>query len=297
VVNVTENNEETKMNNKVLACIDHSSYTPSVCDHAAWAAARLAAPLEFIHVLDRHPEKAQKHDFSGSIGLGTREHLLEELAALDETRSKLAQETGRQLVQAARQRVASADVPHLEGKQRNGELVETLVEMESEARLFVLGKRGEAAESAPHHIGTNLERVVRALHRPILAVPKEFRTPQNFMIAFDGSATTRKGVEMIASSPLFRGLPCHVVMADAGSVTAKDHMYWARTTLDAAGFETHTAMVAGEAETVLAGYLQTHGIDLLAMGAYGHSRIRQLLVGSTATTMLRTLSVPILLLR
>lgn len=285
------------MNNKVLACIDHSSYTPSVCDYAAWTAVRMAAPLEFIHVLDRHPEKAQKHDFSGSIGLGTQENLLAELSLLDEQRSKLAQETGRQLIQAAKQRIASASVPHLEGKQRNGELVETLVEMESEARLFVLGKRGEAAETAPQHIGSNLERVVRALHRPILAVPKMFLAPRKFMVAFDGSATTRKGVEMIASSPLFRGLPCHVVMADSDSAATSAQIAWAKNTFEAAGFETHTAIVAGEPETALADYLNAHDIDLLVMGAYGHSRIRRLLVGSTTTTMLRTLSVPILLLR
>jgi SulP family sulfate permease len=45
------------------------------------------------------------------------------------------------------------------------------------------------------------------------------------------------------------------------------------------------------AATILTGVLQ------IIAGAYGHSRIRQLLVRSTATTMLRTLSVPILLLR
>jgi len=46
------------MNNKILACIDHSPYSTSVCDYAAWAAIRLGAPLEFIHVLNRHPEKS-----------------------------------------------------------------------------------------------------------------------------------------------------------------------------------------------------------------------------------------------
>lgn len=285
------------MNNKVLACIDHSSYTTSVCDYAAWAAVRMAAPLEFIHVLDRHPEKAPTRDYSGSIGLGAQENLLAELALLDEKRSKLAQETGRQLIEAAKLRVAAAGVMQAEGRQRHGELVETLADMESEARLFVLGKRGEAAEAAPQHIGSNLERVVRALHRPILAVPKEFRTPRNIMVAFDGSATTRKGIEMVASSPLFHGLPCHVVMADSGSSAGKEQIHWARATLETAGFETYTSLVSGEAETVLANYLQMHDIDLLIMGAYGHSRIRQLLVGSTTTTMLRTLSVAILLLR
>jgi nucleotide-binding universal stress UspA family protein len=33
------------------------------------------------------------------------------------------------------------------------------------------------------------------------------------------------------------------------------------------------------------------------MGAYGHSRIRQLIVGSTTTTLLRTSPVPVLVLR
>ncbi|WP_373217286.1 universal stress protein, partial [Parasutterella excrementihominis] len=48
---------------------------------------------------------------------------------------------------------------------------------------------------------------------------------------------------------------------------------------------------------VLHAYQAEHGIDLLVMGAYGHSHIRQFLVGSTTTTMLRTSTLPVLLLR
>ena len=36
---------------------------------------------------------------------------------------------------------------------------------------------------------------------------------------------------------------------------------------------------------------------MLVMGAYGHSRIRHLLVGSTTTTMLRNAQLPVLILR
>lgn len=83
------------MHHKVLACVDHSSYSSGVCDYAAWAAMRLNAPLEFIHVLARHPETAQKRDLSGSIGLGAQEALLADLAAFDEKRSKIAMKSGR----------------------------------------------------------------------------------------------------------------------------------------------------------------------------------------------------------
>jgi nucleotide-binding universal stress UspA family protein len=285
------------MNNKVLACIDHSSYSASVCDYAAWAALRLRAPLEFIHVVDRHPETAPKLDFTGSIGFGAQDALLEDLAALDEKRSKIAVESGRVMLEGAKRRVAALGVAAPTSRQRHGELVETLSEIETEARLFVLGKRGEAAESASQHIGSNLERVVRALHRPTLVVPKEYRAPRNFMIAFDGSATTRKGVDMIASSPLFRDLPCHLIMAGTDSTAARTQLDWARDTLLTAGFSVEASLLDGEPESVLISYIGDHQIDLLVMGAYGHSRIRQLLVGSTTTTMIRTASVPLLLLR
>jgi nucleotide-binding universal stress UspA family protein len=285
------------MNNKVLACLDHSSYALTVCDYAAWAAFQLAAPLEFIHVLDRHPEVAPKIDLSGSIGLGSQEHLLEDLSALDERRSKIALERGRLLLEGAKQRAVADGIAAPEARQRHGELVETLTDMEKEARLFVLGKRGEAAENAPEHLGGNLERVVRALHRPILVVPKEFKSPSNFLIAFDGSVTTRKGVEMIASSPLFQGLSGHIVMAGTDNAASKTQLEWAVTALTKAGFSITASIIPGDPEAVLTEYIHTKLIDIVVMGAYGHSRIRQLLVGSTTTTMIRTSSVPLLLLR
>lgn len=285
------------MNNKVLASLDHSTYTPSVCDYACWAAMRLGSELEFIHVLDRHPETAQKLDASGNIGFGTQESLLEELAALDEKRGAIAMERGRMLLESATGRAAGSGIAAPLSRLRHGELVETLAELESETRLFVLGKRGAAGDRSPQHLGSNLERVVRALHRPILVVPSAFSMPQKIMIAFDGSMTTRKGVDMIASSPLFKGLDCQVVMVGPESSAAQAHLEWARATLSAGGVMAKTYIIGGEADTALPEYADRNGIDLLVMGAYGHSRIRELLVGSTTTSVLRTSSLPVLLLR
>ena len=91
------------MSEQVMACIDGSGYAPAVCDYAVWASQRLAAPLVFMHVLDNHPPP-QAGDLSGNIGLGSREHLLDELAQLDERRAKVAQQQGRLMLDEARQR-------------------------------------------------------------------------------------------------------------------------------------------------------------------------------------------------
>lgn len=86
-------------------------------------------------------------------------------------------------------------------------------------------------------------------------------------------------------------------MAAARTAATEEQLQWAQNTLQGRGFEVVTAMEDGDAEKVLSDYVKDQQIDVLIMGAYGHSRIRQLLVGSTATTMLRTSSIPILLLR
>ncbi|WP_192034908.1 universal stress protein [Halomonas sp. YLGW01] len=284
------------MTDQVMAAIDGSHFSTGVCDYAAWASQALAAPLTFLHVVDNHPQTAEA-DLSGNIGLGSREHLLEELSSLDEQRARLAQERGRVMLEAAKTRAVEDGVAEPASRQRNGELVETLAELESEIRLLVIGKRGESAHQAPEHLGSNLERVVRSLHRPILMVPEEFRPPRRVMIAFDGSKTTRKGVEMIAQSPLFTGIDCHVVMVGAEVADLRSQLDWALKTLSEAGFEAHGEIRAGEVEASLRGYAEEHDIDMLVMGAYGHSRVRHLLVGSTTTTMLRRASLPVLLLR
>lgn len=280
----------------VMACVDGSNTTAAVCDYAAWASLRLDAPLVFLHVLDKS-EYPVKSNLSGNIGLGSREALLEELAALDEKRGKLAMEQGRLLLEAAQRRAVANAVGNSTARQRHGGLVDTLAELEDEIRLLVIGRQGEHGDSIGVHIGSQVENVVRTMHRPILVCPSEYQTPQRVMLAFDGSATTRKGIEMVAASPLFKGLPCHVVMAGADTGEAREQLDWAKSTLEAAGFDTFASIHAGEVEAVLRDYRKQHDIDLLIMGAYGHSRIRRFLVGSTTANVIRNTGVPLLLLR
>ena len=91
--------------NKVYACIDGLDTTTAVIDWAAWSALRLEVPLELLHVLERAPEMPHVGDYSGAIGLGAQEVLLQQLSALDEQRGKMAQEAGRQMLASARERL------------------------------------------------------------------------------------------------------------------------------------------------------------------------------------------------
>lgn len=288
----TVNNE-----NKVLACVDQSHFADYVADYASWAARRMAAPLEFLHVITRHPEIASGGDHSGAIGIDAQENLLERLSSEDEARAKAAREQGRIFLNRLRQRALAAGAAVVDVRQRYGELAETLVEQEGSVRLLVLGRRGESAETTQRDLGRNLEHVVRKLHKPILTVTEGFKEPRRVMIAFDGGIVTRRGVEMVAGSPLFRNLPIYLLMSGKESADAAKQLEWAKTALGAAGFEVTSSLVPGDAETVIARTVRDQAIDLLIMGAYSHSPIRSLLFGSKTTDLLRSSTIPTLLLR
>ncbi|MFC3131169.1 universal stress protein [Coralloluteibacterium stylophorae] len=279
----------------VLAAIDRSAYTESVCAHAAWAASRLGAPLEFLHLPDRRQPAAPSVDWSGSIGVDAQMELLRELAELDERRNAISQQQGEQLLAEAaalaqgRYGIAAAT------RQRHGSLTENLDALQPDVRLFVMGKRGEHADFDRGHLGGNLERVARAVQRPLLVAARAFQEIARFAIAYDGSPAARRAVEMVAASPLLRGLPGDVVTV--GEARGEGGQDWARETLAARGFEIACHRLEGAREEALAAHVERAGIGLLVMGAWGHGRVRNLFVGSTTTEVLRACRIPVLLLR
>ena len=281
----------------LLACIDDSVYTQSVVEHAAWAADRLDARVELLHAIERHPERAAMADLSGSIGVDAGQALLGELALLDEQRGRLALARGHQLLDAAGAGLRGRGVSDVHPRLRHGALLDLLEDEPVDHDLLVLGKRGESADFARLHLGSTLERVLRASTRPVLVASRAHRPIGRVLLAFDGSVSSRKAIELAARSPLLNGLGCHVLMAASEDRAATAHMDWAHALLDAAGVAHRSEIIPGNAEEVIGGYVERHGIDLLVLGAYGHSRIRELLLGSTTTALIRRCLVPALVVR
>jgi len=93
------------------------------------------------------------------------------------------------------------------------------------------------------------------------------------------------------------GLECHVLTAGSDTESARAKLKQAAERLGIAGYNVHTSIVAGQADETIAAQVEAFGIDLLLMGAYGHSRIRSLIIGSTTTEMIRSCKVPVILCR
>ena len=284
------------MTQKIIALVDGSIYAASVCEHAAWVASRTGWAVEILHVLGRR-EGAAKTDLSGSIALGARTALLEELAELDAQRAKLVAHRGRAILEDARAIVDKAGVTEITTRLRQGDIVDTLAEQEAGAELVLIGKRGEAADFAEGHLGSNLERIVRASHRPILVAARAFRPMSKVLVAWDGGPSAMRVIDHIAHSPLYKGLAVTVATVGNASDAVRRDLEDARAILTAAGLDASTEILSGQPETALGALVESVPYDLLVMGAYGHSRIRSLIIGSTTTAMLRSCKVPVVLVR
>jgi len=279
----------------IIACIDGSIYSHSVADHAAWAAQRLSSSVDLLQVLGRR--EARSNDLSGSIWADTQATLLAELAALDAQRAKLIQKRGRLVLEEAKARLEQAGITDVTVSLRHGDLLETLAEREAAADLIVIGKRGEAADFAKGHLGSNLERVIRASHRPILVAARAFKPISKALIAFDGGASALKAIDQLSRSPLLAGVALHLVTVGVDQPELRRQLEGAVAQLRGEGLHAEEQFVPGQPDKAIGAMVEQESFDMLVMGAYGHSRLRSLVIGSTTSELIRSCKVPVLLFR
>ena len=281
----------------ILACTDGSIYASSVYNHTAWAAAKMSASVHVLHMLNPHHEDPVKADTSGSIGLGAKSALLAEIVELEAARAKVARKHGEVILEDAMTQLRAAGVEQIVADQKHGRLSDSIDNYERDADLVVIGKRGNHADFAAGHIGHNLERVVRSCQHPVLVASREFSKMESFILAFDAGSSSKKAVQYAANNPLLQGMKCHLLSIGKGSDKLKAALDEAQRTLSDAGFDVSAEIRDGEPDKVIGEAVAEDHIDLLVMGAYGHSHIRHLIVGSTTTAMIRTVQIPVLLFR
>ncbi len=278
------------MNKRIIAFVDGSLYSASVCGLAAWAAGRIEAGVDILHVIGRR-------EAQGTAALGARSGLQAELAALDAQRARLVDMRGAAILEDAAQIVRQGGVAAVETEIIHGDLLATLVAREREAALVLIGKRGEAADYAIGHLGSNLERIARTATRPVLVASRAHRPVNKVLVAHDGGAGSLKVIDHMARSPLFAGLTAEVVHVGQESPEIRRRLADAESLLRAGGIKARSRVERGQPDVVLGRIVDEEAFDMLVMGAFQHSRIRSMLIGSTTAQMIHSCRVPVLLLR
>lgn len=278
---------------QVVAALDPSRYTRDVCRYAAWAAGRLGAPLTCLHVVEGRAGSGRGEGFA-EVDYDPGARLLDEAALLEATGKLAGEARGRLLLQQAAAMAAQAQDVEVHARLGHGALSDAFAALAPATELFVMGRRGEQSEFGKGRIGSQVERVVRGTGRPLLVASRGFNDIRRVLVAFEGSDRGRQRLEWVARSPLLAGLDIRLVAV--GDESARPGLDWALRTLATAGIEAAGRLVQGDPQEMIGLHAEAIRADLLVMGAYGRSRLHQLLMGSTTSTVLRSSRIPVLLL-
>jgi nucleotide-binding universal stress UspA family protein len=285
---------------RILLCTDGSSFAESSYQYGAWFATRLGATVDVLYVTDaRSQAAAEARNFTGSLGFGASETLLDRLVTLEHEKAKLDRQRAQLILQTAQQILDGAGVESIQLLHETGFLVDYLHQFEDRSDVIILGKRGETAAFASSHLGANVERIVRSTHKPCLVVSHTFKPIERLLLAYDGSPSCQKMLQFLLASPAFQGLELHIVTVAKKSddSTANFRLESAKLQAHGGGFEPICHLTVGHPEEAIAEYSAAKDISLLMMGAYGHSRIRHLVLGSTTAQILRSSPICVLVFR
>lgn len=277
---------------KLLLCADGSPNAAAATQYAIALAKRLQAEVLALHITDiRLLEGPMVTDFMGALGAQPYTELLPRVREVHQARATV-------ILDAAAAACRAAGVP-CETHNPTGSLLGTMLEFERRADLVVLGRLGEHAQWSPETLGSSVERMVRAAIKPCLVVPTEVRPLQRLLLADDGSVESRKALR--AGLQLAAQLAAQVTVV---TVARPEHEESAAKSLQEARqlaaeyqVEAQAQLRQGVPETEILKMAEQIRADLLVMGAYGHTRIREWILGSTTSQVLRRATLPVLMVR
>ena len=280
------------MYQNILLCTDGSPAADAAADYAIWFGKKLKARLQALYVTDiRLLEGPWISDFSGAIGAQPYAALLPQL-------QQIQREKAETVLAAVKKRCSDGGVA-CETTYETGSLAQVVLDHEAKADMIVLGQRGEHAAWLKGALGSSVERVVRASVKPCLVTPAKFRQIQHILIAYDGSEESSKALRAgIALAPALGAKVTITTVAALGAEDAASQtLHKAKQQALEAGVTAGVEPLHGDPETQILELKESVGADLIVMGAYGHTRIRELILGSTTSHVLHKSDVPVLLVR
>ncbi len=283
----------------ILLCTDGSEFAESSYRYAAWFAPRLEAHIEVLNVSDVRSQKMAKRNLSGAIGINASQELLNKFVELEYERSKIKHQKSQLILDNAQESLAALGLSEVTLTHQTGYFVDSLLECEQRSDLLILGQRGEGASFTAGHLGSKIERVIRSVNTPCLVTPQDYQPIQRLLLAYDGSPSCQNALQFLGNSAVFKDLELHIVIVakQPGDEQATARLREAETQVRAGGLTLIPEVLVGHPEQEIVSYIDKQQINLLIMGAYGHNRIRSLIIGGASAYMLRNSHIPILLFR
>jgi nucleotide-binding universal stress UspA family protein len=178
-----------------------------------------------------------------------------------------------------------------------GIVANQICERARSADLAIIGHRGVNARFSTGLLGSTAESVARKSPRPVLVCPMRFREISRPVLAYDGSERASRAMRAAAEICALLSVPLAIITVGRDAKLGENTLAEARTYLEPYAIEKRFRLIPGHAHEGIIGFLNEYDADLVFVGAYGHSRFREMVIGSNTEFVMRNASCPVFLSR
>lgn len=281
---------------RLLAAVDGGSGSEAVVRAALALGQAFAARVELLHV--EVPEEDAIPVVAEGMAAGALEQLVEGMREQREARAKVADELYERLCVKAGVPTAEPDGPAQPGNFRvayRRVLGREADEVASRGRLADLVIVAGATSDVADTYSPALEAAIFETGRPLLMVPEAAPEAAGRAIAIAWDGTLGAARSASAALPLLRRAEKVIVltadMEKAGTKPSALADYLAEH-----GIATETWAFLpkdGPLGELILAEAEEAGADMLAMGAYGHSRLREMVLGGVTRSITAKAKIPV----
>ncbi len=274
----------------ILIPLDGSEHAKAALEYAVWLAQGFNGTLLGQHVIDTVSiEGTFFHDISGSLGF-------EPYLDFSSKMREILEERGKAILDDFRETCAAKGL-RCQTFLDLGLIANEICERAKTADLVVIGHRGVNEEFSTGLLGTTAESITRKCPRPIFVSTKQFKAIERPLLAYDGSQRASSAMESAAEFCTVLGLPLTVLTIARETALAENIVRRAKGYLGSYAIEATYETAQGFPEQKIIERLTHLKSDLLFIGAYGHRRIIEMVLGSATEYVLRNAPCPVFMNR
>ncbi len=279
------------MVNKILVPVDGSVNGFNALKYGIYIARQLGASLIGVYVLDVNLIQGPMFtDISGSVGMPPYDGFFEAVeTSLNEKADFILKDF------ASRCRRAGVS---FETKKPIGKISQVIIEEGQNADLIVMARKGEHFHLKEGGLlGSVAEAVVRNSGKPVIVTPENFIEIESMAIAYDGSEPAKKALKFSVDFSENTAWPLTAIIINSDSKKAAALADEIEDSLEDRSADCAIVTLQGKETEEIINYIKEGAVELMAMGAFGHNRLRSLIMGSTTSHVIQKSTVPVLLTR
>jgi nucleotide-binding universal stress UspA family protein len=272
----------------LLVAVDSSAYARAAEEHAAALAAAYRARVTGLYVLDmRYVEMPPYVDYSYTFEAVPPPLMAVEIMERFRAKSERILSDLQEYLTAAGLKVDTRGEEGVPGQ--------VIADLGRAFDLVVMGKRGEHARWGRDLLGSTAESVARRSVTPVLLTESVYRPLAKGLVMFDGSHPADRALKLAADLAARMGLTLRVFTAEDDPDEGRALQAEAAAYLGPLGLQAEYSLSPGRAAKAVSTVLVEEPPDLLIMGMRGHSALHDLILGSTAEQLMRSVELPVLL--